>query len=218
MAGRKYNKDEIDAILARAIEHENQRGDLSHEDLIAAAGEVGIAPEVLEKAAGEVLSERADRAELVVIRREQWHGFMGHLIPYILVNGMLITLNYLTTQFPWALFPALGWGIGLISHLLAVLRPDPRKLERKLQRRRDRQRRDALKEQIRTNARLLERDVEQGLSAVLQAVARRIEGPAGRDARERVRVSSTEAPFDSGTEDDQDRAERRAQGTTRHRE
>lgn len=207
MVEQKYNKDEIDAILARAIEHDNQRGDLSHQDLIAAAREVGISADALEKAAAEVMAERSDRAELAVIRREQWRGFLSHLIPYVLVNGFLVTINFLTTHFPWALFPAMAWGIGLILHLMAVIRPDPQRLQRKLQRRRDRERRQALKEQIKANARLLEQDFGEGISAVLQAVARRIEGPAGaRDARARVRVpSGQEAPFET-TADDQARA------------
>ncbi len=207
MVEQKYNKDEIDAILARAIEHDNQRGDLSHQDLIAAAREVGISADALEKAAAEVMAERSDRAELAVIRREQWRGFLSHLIPYVLVNGFLVTINFLTTHFPWALFPAMAWGIGLILHLMAVIRPDPQRLQRKLQRRRDRERRHALKEQIKANARLLEQDFGEGISAVLQAVARRIEGPAGaRDARARVRVpSGQEAPFET-TADDQTRS------------
>jgi hypothetical protein len=193
MAGQKYSKDEVDAILARAIEHDNQRGELSHDDLIAAAGEVGISREALEKAASEVIREQGARAELAVIRREQWNGFTGHLIPYVMVNGLLITVNALTTHFPWALFPALGWGIGLVSHLWAVIKPDPQGLERKLQHRRERERRRVLKEQIRSNARLLEEDVNQGISAVLQAVARRIERPstaADANRQDRVRAPS----------------------------
>jgi hypothetical protein len=207
MTRRKYEKNEVDAILARAIESDNQWGELSHEDLIAAAREVGISSAALEKAATEVLAERRERAELLVIRREQWRGFFRHLVPYVMVNGLLVTINYLTTHFPWALFPALAWGIGLIMHLMAVVHPDPQRLQRKLQRRRDRERRQALKEQIRANARLLEQDVGEGISAVLQAVARRIEGPGStsRDAQARVRVSSAAA---SPREDEEEQPER----------
>jgi hypothetical protein len=190
--GHRYSKKEVDAILARAIEHDNQHGELSHDDLVAAAGEVGISREALEKAAAEVMTQQSEREELAVIRREQWQGFRGHLIPYIMVNGLLVTINVLTTHFPWALFPAVGWGIGLVSHLMSVVHPDPQRLQKKLQRRREREQRRALKEQLRNNARLLEQDVGQGISAVLQAVARRIEGPTATraNAQDRVRVAS----------------------------
>ncbi len=134
MAGQLYGKEEVNAILARAIEHDNKRGELSHDDLMAAAEEVGISPEALEKAAAEVMTERTERAELVAIQRERWRGFIAHLIPYVMANGLLVTINVLTTHFPWAVIPALGWGIGLVSHLWAVIHPNPEqhRLERRL--------------------------------------------------------------------------------------
>jgi len=33
---------------------------------------------------------------------------------YCIVIPILIWINYQTTSFPWAVFPALGWGFGLI--------------------------------------------------------------------------------------------------------
>mgnify|MGYP006272728489 CR=1 FL=1 len=48
------------------------------------------------------------------------NGFRGHLISYIGVNGMLITIGILTTAMPWLAIPALGWGIGLSSHWAQV--------------------------------------------------------------------------------------------------
>ena len=187
MAERRYNKDEIDAILSRAIERDNKRGELSHEDLLAAAGEVGISPDVLETAAAEVLAERSQRNELASLRREQWHGFVFHLIPYVVVNGLLITLNVLTTHFPWAIFPAFGWGIGLVLHLLTIiLRANPQTL--------------ALRQQARDNALLLEQDVS---SAVLQAVAHRVAEPAPVNAlgsQPRVRAPADSAPAEASVD------------------
>jgi len=195
MTDRKYNRDEADAILRRAIERDSKRGELAHEDLVAAAREVGVSPEALEAAAEEVLAERTRQTDLAFVRREQRQGFIGHLIPYILVNGLLITINVLTTRFPWALFPAFGWGIGLFSHLMAVLRPDPQRLERRLQRRLERERRRALRNKIRTNSHQIEREVGEGISAVLHAVAHRI-APSVPTASQSARVR---APWTSNS-------------------
>lgn len=181
MTERRYSREEVDAILGRAIERENRGGDLTHDDLVAAAREIGIPTEAIETAVSEVLAERVQRDELVTLRKEQWRGFLGHLVPYLFVNGLLVTINVLTTHFPWAIFPAFGWGIGLVSHFMAVLWPNPRRLERRLQRRRDRERRHAIKQQIRTK---LEVDVGQGISAVLQAAADRIAGHAPSTERQ----------------------------------
>lgn len=204
MTERKYSQDEVDAILGRAIERVHSRGELSHEDLVAAAREVGIPTEAIETAASEVLAERQERNALQVLRKQQWRGFSRHLVPYLIVNGMLVTLNVLTTHFPWALFPMFGWGIGLVSHFMAVVAPNRQRLERLLERQRDRERRRQMKQQIRANASQLERDVGQGISALLEAAAQRIAGganTAGRDGRPQQRVvDATSAPVTAADE------------------
>lgn len=164
----------MEAILGRALEREHRGGELTHEDLVATAREVGIASEAIETAAAEVLAERTEQLELRQLRREQWRRFVAHLIPYIIINGFLVTLNFLTTHFPWALFPAFGWGIGLAFHFTGVLLPNRQRQLRRLERRRDRERRRALRHQLRTDARRLQQDVGQGISAVLNAAAERI--------------------------------------------
>lgn len=43
-------------------------------------------------------------------------GFYTHAMVYAIVIPVLAYLNYVTTSFPWIVFPALGWGIGLLGH------------------------------------------------------------------------------------------------------
>ena len=208
MTERRYSRDEVDAILGRAIERVHSAGDLTHEDLVAAAREVGIPTDAIETAASEVLAERHERDELTALRKQQWRGFFRHLVPYCFVNGMLITLNMLTTHFPWALFPLFGWGIGLVSHFMAVVAPNRERLERRLEWQRDRERRRQIKQQLRSNTRQLERDVGQGISALLEAAAQRIAGgapPAGREARPPQRVANSEpSPTDNTSDAESD--------------
>jgi hypothetical protein len=48
-------------------------------------------------------------------------GFYGHLFSYFIVMSGLFIFNFLTTpEHFWVIWPAFGWGIGLISHALAV--------------------------------------------------------------------------------------------------
>ncbi|MCA1949457.1 MAG: 2TM domain-containing protein [Treponema sp.] len=60
------------------------------------------------------------------LEREARHasgGFVGHLVPFVMVNGFLMTLNAAVSPgFPWALFPFGGWGIGLLEHFAGALR------------------------------------------------------------------------------------------------
>lgn len=47
-------------------------------------------------------------------------GWYFHACIYILVNLLLAGLSSLGER-PWAVYPALGWGLGLAIHGLAVL-------------------------------------------------------------------------------------------------
>jgi hypothetical protein len=49
-------------------------------------------------------------------RVEAIKGFYGNLTAYCLVIPFLIWLNYRTTDFPWVIFPILGWGFGVTMH------------------------------------------------------------------------------------------------------
>jgi hypothetical protein len=51
----------------------------------------------------------------------KWRGFLEHLGSYVIIIGMLGMINLLTTDYPWFLFPALGWGIGLALHFWGIL-------------------------------------------------------------------------------------------------
>ncbi len=50
----------------------------------------------------------------------KWRGFLWHLGSYVIVIGMLGMINFMTTDYPWFLFPALGWGAGVAFHLLGI--------------------------------------------------------------------------------------------------
>ncbi|HEY5959566.1 MAG TPA: 2TM domain-containing protein [Polyangiaceae bacterium] len=210
MSEPRYSREEVDLILGRAIERERGGDELSRDQLIGVASEIGVSAESIDNAIGEIVLERRKREELVLARRNAWRGFVAHLIPYLGVNSLLAIINYLTTSFPWVLFPMLGWGIGLVSHLAAVAMPDPERVERRLERQRDRERRRQLKRQIRAGAKELEVAVGQGFATLLQAAAERVQKtPAqhsGAPQRQRVAdaargASEHEPPHDESSEE-----------------
>jgi signal transduction histidine kinase len=47
-------------------------------------------------------------------------SFYMHLMWYLAVIALLAFVNLLTTSYPWFLWPALGWGVGLFAHFMAV--------------------------------------------------------------------------------------------------
>ncbi|NVN18630.1 histidine kinase [Muricauda sp. HICW] len=48
-------------------------------------------------------------------RVENLKSFYQSLIAYCVVIPVLIYINHRTTDIPWAIFPAVGWGFGLFS-------------------------------------------------------------------------------------------------------
>lgn len=44
--------------------------------------------------------------------------FYGNLTSYLIVIPILAYINYRTTDFPWVIFPTLGWGFGVLAHWL----------------------------------------------------------------------------------------------------
>jgi hypothetical protein len=136
MAGRVYTKDEADAILARAIELQGRGEAASHTELLATAREIGVAPEMLEKAASEVLAGRRDDEALRALLAGRWRGFFAHLVPFACVGALLGFINVVTGGFPWAVIPMLAWGVGLASHLFWVAVPDKEALRLRVARQR----------------------------------------------------------------------------------
>lgn len=48
-------------------------------------------------------------------------GFYIHLTQYLIIVPILFAINLSTsTLFIWAVYPALGWGLGLLMHGLVV--------------------------------------------------------------------------------------------------
>jgi hypothetical protein len=60
-------------------------------------------------------------------------GIYIHLTAYIVVNLVLVVVNFSTTpQYLWFIWPLLGWGIGLFAHWFAVF-VGPRLMRRLVQ-------------------------------------------------------------------------------------
>ena len=71
----------------------------------------------------EITLEDYKRVDRQLERRRARRGFTIHAIVYGLVMTGLLILNLtVATEFPWAVFPLIGWGIGLTMHYLFGLR------------------------------------------------------------------------------------------------
>lgn len=83
---------------------------------------VRIVPDRPDAPAATKSPEEVEREMLRVARRRANAevGFYMHLVSYLGVITFLAFINIMTTMYPWFLWPALGWGIGLFAHYMAV--------------------------------------------------------------------------------------------------
>ncbi|MBN1606968.1 MAG: 2TM domain-containing protein [Polyangiaceae bacterium] len=183
---RRYTDDEARAIFERALGAE-ANATLGHEDLVAAAAEVGISRDAVERAVAEVETQQAERMAKASVLSRRRRGLLNHFIVYFVINGFLFLINWLTSPGAWwFLFPVAAWGLGLFFHMWHSLssRVSPRALRRQLTRAEGRQRhavrqlrederarRRLRHERIEEGARQLGEAVEEGVAAVLNKLA-----------------------------------------------
>jgi len=56
---------------------------------------------------------------------EELKGFYIHFTIYLIMVPVFVYLNYISTSFPWALFPIIGWGSGVSAHAMEVFNYNP---------------------------------------------------------------------------------------------
>ena len=135
MADRRYTREEVDAILGRALREQHDEGGMTHEELVSAAKEIGVSADQIERAAKHVGTERELDQRVAKYMRARWRAFGTHFASYVLVMAFLALANWMTTSYPWIVWPAAGWGLGLAFHLVGLLSGDPEKIERKVRKR-----------------------------------------------------------------------------------
>jgi hypothetical protein len=184
---RRYTDDEARAIFERALAEEADAA-LGHEELVAAAAEVGISREAVERAVAEIETQQAERWARTAVLSRRRRGLFNHLVVYLAVNGFLFVINWLTSPGAWwCLFPVAAWGLALFFHAWRALSShvSPRTLRRqlgqtegrhahaarRLLRENERGRRRLRHERIEEGARELSVAVEEGVAAVLNKLA-----------------------------------------------
>ena len=67
------------------------------------------------------MTDDADLRAIAVRRANMKLAFRAHLMTYVVVNAGLIAINLVTSPgYFWAIWPMIGWGIGIVAHGLNV--------------------------------------------------------------------------------------------------
>ncbi len=110
-----YDEEDAEQILRLASSLSSPVGAMSRERLLATADELGISPEAVEEAERRINQSKGELLERAEFDRRIRRDFYGHLASYIVVNGFLCAINLWSGGYFWAIWPLLGWGIGIAS-------------------------------------------------------------------------------------------------------
>jgi len=111
---RSYHQEDIQQILNIAIARQANHEELSREELVEIAAELGISAENLLEAEQEWLIQQDQRQkhhEFNLYRRSQLKKRFGK---FLIINSSLVGLNLVSTgELSWSLYILLFWGLGL---------------------------------------------------------------------------------------------------------
>ena len=109
----RYSTEQIQQILVLAMGQDEQEG-FSRSQLEEMAMDLGISLETLQRAENN-LQETPTSVQTSVIQRPRSQDFRQRLRTYVVVNIFLLVLNFtLSGAITWAIYPLLGWGLGLL--------------------------------------------------------------------------------------------------------
>lgn len=203
---RTYTREEADEILRRALAEQASDG-VHHDDLVAAAREVGI-PETAIASAVSQLGEHREVADRVTkLRGEKRRAFFRHLLSFLIVMSGVLMVDYLDGgPLRLSLYVAVIWGALLLLLGIRQLAPDQTSLTKKAERELEKERRRAEKQRRQTArasgkplgpgaAKEFETAVEEGVNAMLAVAAKAIRGitPDARRYRAEEPVEENEA-------------------------
>lgn len=178
---QRYSDDEMREILRRAIEAGADSGEFEHDDLVAAAAEVGIDPGAVDRAARELHEEQEALEGVLAKQRKKRRSFFKSVATMAVINAFLFAVDVMTGGgATWFYWPLLGTSLMLAMSAIKVLPPMSE---------------DTRRELVAT---------ERGRIARRRArEARRLEKEADRRARKarRGRRSSVESAFESAVEE-----------------
>lgn len=113
---------EISGVSVRTIQRIERGRNASLETLsaLAAAFDVDVATLSTETSMYTPRDVAEDERQALEYVRDI-KGFYSHLAIYVIViAAMIVASLFMATDYPWYIWPALGWGVGLASHGLAV--------------------------------------------------------------------------------------------------
>lgn len=112
-AAKTYSSEDVQHILQAALAYQSDRL-FSQSQLKEMAAELNISAEVLAQAEATWQAAAAERQGAIAAAQQRRKAYRQQLVSYLVVNTGLILINLATSgTVSWAIYPLLGWGLGL---------------------------------------------------------------------------------------------------------
>lgn len=113
---------QLSGLSIRTIQRieQGQKAGLESLKSLAAVFEIQVSDLQMEPPMNKEISVTEDEKQAINYVKGI-KGFYSNLTTYVLVISALFVINYFTSPgYWWAVWPALGWGIGIVSHALSA--------------------------------------------------------------------------------------------------
>ena len=110
-----YSREEMEAILQRALQKQQTKSDgVSHDELLAAAAEIGIPPEDIEAAAGDLAGDSAKKEAIEAAREQRNRRLRARFFGWAMMSLVAIGICAITGAHWWI------WPVGIGGFILAM--------------------------------------------------------------------------------------------------
>ena len=114
----------MEQILKNAIKKQGTKGNISHDDLVATAKELGIDEHDLQSAIEDFLEGISPLEEAKLEwRKQKKRKFYDHLRTYLIMNALFTGICYYSGD-NWFVWPLMGWGVGIVFDAFSAFMPN----------------------------------------------------------------------------------------------
>jgi hypothetical protein len=117
-----YSVEDVQALLAEALARQSNHR-FTRPQVLEMAAELQVSPELFAQVEQDWRQRQQHQAREQARQQKRRQQFRQQLITYGAVNGGLLLLNIATVgAITWAIYPLLGWGLGLVlgaAHAIA---------------------------------------------------------------------------------------------------
>lgn len=171
---QRYRPEQVREIIRRAQrrpEAQDSEG-LTRTELLETAREVGLDEGQVAAALAEFDEDQRLEAAQRELRQLAYRRVSGHLLWFLICNGLLAALNLSLGGPLWFLAPLCLWSVIFLVHLRGALFPDP-------DRQREQARKRLARQELAESGRALGEAMSRGAARLMSATARRLDD-AGR--------------------------------------